>query len=67
MDKLNQLVSVGQIKSYLIQDVDEEGNIGKTSDYRNAERLTIEFHSGQTLTIDCFCSGSSENTVLCIS
>lgn len=67
LDKLKQLVSIGQIKSYLIQNVDEDGNIGKTSCYRNTEQLVIEFHNGQTLTIDCFCSGYSENIVLDIS
>ena len=65
--KLNELVTNGAIKSYVLINVDEDGNVGKTSNFRNTERLTLLFGNGESLTINTFCSGSAEDTVLIIS
>lgn len=66
-EKLNELVASGKIKAYTIVDVDCDGNVGKESANRNSQRLVLFFDTGQTLTIDCCCSGCLENTTLKIS
>jgi len=65
-DKLENLVKLGYIRSYEYADLDEDGNIGQTGDFRNTQKLILHFSNDHKLTIDCFCSGSSENTVLII-
>lgn len=67
LGKLDDLIQSGHIKGYLLDIVDMNGNLGQTSDSRNTEILIIEFHDGKTLTIETFCSGSNENTVLFVS
>jgi hypothetical protein len=64
-ETLDKLVSKGDIVYYEYQNLDEEGNPGKSS-FRNTERLTLLFPSGNRITFDTFCSGSSENTSLII-
>ena len=64
---LDNLVSKGSISSYEYENMDENGEIGKVGAYRNSQRLTFHFPNGESLTIDCFCSGSSEDTELIIS
>lgn len=64
---LNELVTDGTITSYDLNNVSENGDIGKESKFRNTERLKLYFPNGNTLTIDTFCSGSAENTVFIIS
>jgi hypothetical protein len=64
--KLQALVTSGQIKSYNIQDVDENGVIGSTSDFRNSQLLTIHFNNGLQIEISAICSGSKENTTLTV-
>lgn len=61
---LDMLVAENAIKRYSYANVDEEGNVGKESRFRNTQRLTLELNSGQRLQIDSFCSGCSENTTL---
>jgi len=60
--RLQELVDSGKLESFSIQNVDENGNIGKTSKHRNAERMTLIFSDGESLVVDTFCSGCSENT-----
>ena len=64
---LDNLVKMGHILSYEYVDVDEDGNVGLKGDFRNSERLILHFSNEQSLTIETFCSGSSEDTVLSIS
>ena len=63
-DALEELFLNGLISSYQYEEVDEDGNVGKTSDFRNTERLTLAFPNGHKLIIDTICSGSSEDTSL---
>jgi hypothetical protein len=63
-DTLDKLVDRGLIRYYDIQDLDEDGHVGKQSKFRNTQRLILVFYTGQQLVIDSFCSGSAENTVL---
>ena len=60
--RLQQLVDSGHLKSFEIDPVDENGNIGKHSDNRNTEQMTLEFPDGEELVIGTFCSGCSEDT-----
>lgn len=62
-EKLQSLVDSGTVKSFKLENVDEEGNVGQESKCRNTERLTITFPSGEELVIGTFCSGCLENTV----
>lgn len=62
-ENLEELVESGTIKRYLYQNLDEIGNIGRST-YRNTEQLVIEFLNGKRLIIDTLCSGSSEDTSL---
>ena len=64
---LEYLKQSGIIQSYEYVNMNEEGNIGQTSNYRNTQRLSLYFTGGESITIDCFCSGSSENTELMIA
>jgi len=64
LKKLDDLVNNGTIKSYTIDNVDENGNVGSKSQFRNTEQLTIDFPNGEKLIIGTLCSGCSENTVL---
>jgi hypothetical protein len=64
---LENLKQSGIIHSYEYVGMDEEGNIGQKSSFRNSQRLAIYFNGGESITIDCFCSGSSQNTVLVIA
>jgi hypothetical protein len=60
---LAKLIAKGILKSYKIENLDDEGNVGKSAG-RNTERVTLEFPSGEKLVIGTFCSGCLENTVL---
>lgn len=66
IDSLQGLVSTGDIKSYLLQTVNEEGEVvsDNSEGFRNSDRLTITFPSGNILMLETCCSGSSENTSL---
>jgi hypothetical protein len=77
MKKLEELVSLGAIKSFVFTDLDADGKpsdksalIGRPSDIcneRNTQQLVLEFSDGNKLTIDTFCSGCYENTELILS
>jgi hypothetical protein len=58
---LDELVKSGDILSHHTENLDDEGNVGK-SNSRNSERLTIKFPSGNQLVIGTWCSGCAENT-----
>jgi hypothetical protein len=60
--KLEELVSKGVLVSWKIVNVDEDGNVGRKSKYRNSERMVLVFPSGETLSVDTFCSGIREDT-----
>jgi hypothetical protein len=64
--KLDQLIQSNSIKSYVYENIDENGNPGQGR-FRNTERLTITLNDDSTITIDTACSGVLENTILCIS
>jgi hypothetical protein len=64
---LDNLVNMGHIVSYEYVDVDEDGIVGIKGHYRNSEKLILRFSKEYQITIESFCSGSSENTVLFIS
>jgi len=66
-DSLESLVKSGDIMFYCIENVDENGNVGKTSEFRNTERLTLVLPSGKKLVINTFCSGCAENTSLSVN
>ena len=61
---LDNLVKTGEIVAYQHVNIDEDGNIGKQSKFRNTEQVIIIFPSKRRLAIRCLCSGSSENTTL---
>jgi hypothetical protein len=63
---LDNLVAIGSIRQYEYVSLDEEGNIGE-GEFRNTQRLIIHLHDGEKIVVECFCSGSSEDTVLIIS
>ena len=65
-NKIDNLVKIGILKSFSIENLDINGNIG-VSDYRNTERLTLIFPNDEKLILDTFCSGCSENTAIIIS
>lgn len=67
LDVLCELTMNGSIKGYEIVNVDENGVVGKESEFRNRERLKIILHDNKTIIVDAFCSGCSENTTLVIS
>jgi hypothetical protein len=60
---LDNLVRNKVIAGYVLNNLDEEGNIGK-SKFRNTEQVVLEFNDGTKLQIDTFCSGSLEDTSL---
>ena len=64
---LDQLVDSKVIEGYRYIDMDEEGNEGVKSSFRNTQSLTIFLNGEKSIKIDCFCSGSSENTNLIIT
>ena len=66
MNKLEELKQKGIITSFELLNLDDEGNVGESS-HRNTEQLILTFPIGDTLTIDTFCSGSSEDTTLSFS
>ena len=59
---LEILRKTGVIKDYYYCNVDENGAEGKTSSFRNSEKLIILFNSGDKLEIAIACSGSAEDT-----
>lgn len=63
-EKLDRLMANGTIKSYSIVDMDENGVEGRRGQFRNTERLRLQFPDGQELIVDTFCSGCSEHTTL---
>lgn len=64
--KLEELVKRGTIFSYKIENFDANGNPGR-GNFRNTEKLTIVFLTGEKITVDTFCSGSAEDTCLFVS
>jgi hypothetical protein len=66
-EKMNRLVSKGIILDWILENVDENNEVNKTSRFRNTERLTIYFHDDEKLVIDTICSGSAENTIILVS
>ena len=60
--KMRKLKESGAISNYKFENVDENGNVGKLSECRNTDRLTIEFPNGEKLVINTFCSGCLEDT-----
>ncbi len=65
--ELDNLVNNSDIVSYELVDIDEDGNVGKSSPCRNTQRLILNFASGSQLVIDTFCSGTNEDTELILS
>ena len=49
------------------ENLDIDGNIGKSSCGRNSQRLVFVFNSGKKVVIDTVCSGCLENTVMIIN
>lgn len=66
-DLLDSLVGNGTIQSYHYVNVSEDGVEGEESYNRNTEKLVIVFNTNETLTINTFCSGCAEDTVMDIS
>jgi hypothetical protein len=64
---LESLVASGTIASYDYDEVNEDGVVGEESDFRNTERLVLQFNDGKRLIIDTLCSGCAENTTLVFS
>jgi len=62
-ESLDFLVEKGDIVFYTYENLDEEGNPGE-GEFRNTERLTLLFSSGNKLILDTCCSGMNQNTVL---
>jgi hypothetical protein len=60
--ELDKLVVNGTLTGYEL--FTEEFELGSGS--RETEKLVLSFPNGSKLTIDTFCSGSSENTCLII-
>lgn len=63
-EQLDRLKTENMIVSYKIENIDDGGDVGK-SNFRNSERMTLEFPNGSSLVINTFCSGSAEDTVFC--
>ena len=61
---LNELIKNNQLKEALVENVDENGYVGKQSAFRNTTRLTLKFPDNSTLIIDSFCSGIVEDVML---
>ncbi len=60
-DILDDLVDNGAIASYVYDDVDDCGVVGRESDGRNTQRLCLTFPGGENIVIETFCSGSVES------
>jgi hypothetical protein len=67
VDKLDELIKSGTIKSYGVVNVDNDGVEGKKSKFRNTERLHLVFPDGKRLVVDAFCSGCLEDITLSFS
>jgi hypothetical protein len=74
MNILDELVASGDIASYSLAKLDENGNVVVDGapplplrGMRETERATLTFPSGKQLVIDTFCSGCLENTSLLFS
>lgn len=63
---LDNLVAKGSIRSYEYVGLDDEGNIGEGA-YRNTQRLVLLLADGERIVVECFCSGSSQDTELIIN
>ena len=61
---LDELIKNGTIKSYRYINVSSDGIENEKSEFRNTERLILEFTNGKILAIDCMCSGCDQNTSL---
>lgn len=66
MDSLKTLVELGEIKSFIIEDLNDEGVVfhGFSRGSRNTQTLTIELPSGKKVVISTFCSGCNQDTSL---
>jgi hypothetical protein len=65
--KLESLIKNGTILSYEINNISYYGKLNEYSESRNTEQLIIHFPNGESLTIDTFCSGAAEDTLIFIS
>jgi hypothetical protein len=63
---LDNLVAKGSIRSYEYVGLDDEGNIGEGA-FRNTQRLVLQLADGERIVVECFCSGSSQDTELIIT
>lgn len=63
-DRLTSAVRDGNLKSWEIIDVDEDGIEGRLGRFRNTQTLRLEFPDNKILEVGTFCSGSAEDTVL---
>ena len=62
--KLDSLVGMGVLESYELVDLSATNEKDVVSKFGNHQQLTLEFPNGETLSIDCMCSGASENLTL---
>lgn len=62
-ERLNDLKASGTISSWRIANLNSDGEEGK-SNYRNTQKLILEFPDGNSLELGTFCSGCLEDTVL---
>lgn len=63
IEKLNYLKKEGVITDFELVNISETDEKGKVSPFGNHERLVINFGK-ESLVIDCFCSGASENLTI---
>jgi hypothetical protein len=60
---LDTLVFTGTLKNYRYENLDMDGNFGK-SKHSNSERLVLVFPHGTELVISSYCDLGGENTGL---
>lgn len=65
MSDLNILVQKGFLKSWKLDVLGEDGS-PMISQFRNTERLRLEFPDGTAAVIETFCSGCNEDTSMFI-
>lgn len=63
IEKLNHLKKKGIIIDFKLVNISESGEEGQTSTFGNHERLMLDLGE-ESLVIDCFCSGVSENITI---
>ena len=65
-DKLEKLIASGNLKSYTVINVDENGIPNNRSQFRNTELLKLVFSNGEELIVE-MCVGQDENMTFYIS